>query len=1056
MDDNKISISLGMEGTILNAPCHLVAGMQDGELAFGGVIQWGGKTLADVAGESGIAQQEGAGELALELIPEARPQELSVLYQKNILFVGLREENLYFKLGKSADNMALLFLFGMDKKQQLNCNAEWSQYIFDCLRAVADFFGIQEFYFYLQKGGQSLLPQMVGNDLVMKQLPSQMSSCRMLCHAKLDFNGDSLFCKGASTLFGVRDSEFYLSEREGKTTCLITLPEIKTAYVESHDLAIYLEFDKNVGFFIKGSFVFPYLQGMEFIADCGMNGTEFRIEALAHVSEHIKLFGPFSIGDTCLMIQMGLGLEFGFYSTLYIGDWNFFGAVMLKSVGTVIEPILLSAAMEDISLTSLLMHLLGEVVKGTECFDILEITGLEFQKEFPPLNMDNVRAKNIDYVVDNFNKNVSDKMLQLDALQVRITPSDNGANLTDLKRMRHYYIGADGKIKLKAQMYYAQENTHLGDYTIEKGIFLCGKLIVFNKSFEVLFSLRESEGIVAYARISELDLKFLHIGASKFQKGEETKLPIDKNSFLAQFINPTETGVIFFLSSGKKENSFYLDGSISVLNLLEVDARIWYMNRNVSVDLSAELFGAFRVLLHLLVDYSSFKDAKFEFAFVFDTAGLTEKLHAVTQKVNGAIGKLRSKIADAQKELDVAQKHVNELYNQIAEFDRKIAECRKAINNASFWTKAFVFLGKTAEIGIYETAKLGVYTAIGLATAALDVAKGAVKIAGKVGEAVLKAVNAVVEGAMSLFYINYIKLQASADLQQQYMQVEMEFVVIGKTYKLSKSLEKKALQDKPEDALAGTVNEHIDWDLAHIEEGAFNNTFDANALREQLYTVEESQALLDEATEFWTAAVDSVTDMQNIYLEEMCVSLEEYDEMNVSIMKAMDSVENMMKTGTQIGNVNALADAMEELQQNVLLKEKEGANEDLEDIKGLLKQYDDARMMYDKVYEFCDIVKMHKSNILDHHEQLNKKSREGEVVIKEDIQDMGNAVLRIEERVYEAFSSERNGVFFINPAKEDLLAQYFMELEDALGVKPTDEIWQRRNQGSDDAYRKRF
>ena len=51
-------------------------------------------------------------------------------------------------------------------------------------------------------------------------------------------------------------------------------------------------------------------------------------------------------------------------------------------------------------------------------------------------------------------------------------------------------------------------------------------------------------------------------------------------------------------------------------------------------------------------------------------------------------------------------------------------------------------IAKGIEIGAYEVAKAGIYVAIGVATAALQVAKAAVQLAGKVGEGVMKAVNA--------------------------------------------------------------------------------------------------------------------------------------------------------------------------------------------------------------------------------------------------------------------------------------------------------------------------
>lgn len=67
-------------------------------------------------------------------------------------------------------------------------------------------------------------------------------------------------------------------------------------------------------------------------------------------------------------------------------------------------------------------------------------------------------------------------------------------------------------------------------------------------------------------------------------------------------------------------------------------------------------------------------------------------------------------------------------------------------------------------------------------------------LGGLVGEGVLKAVNGVIKGAMSLFFLNYIKLEASADMKQSYFNVEIEFVALGKTYHFKKEIGKKRLR----------------------------------------------------------------------------------------------------------------------------------------------------------------------------------------------------------------------------------------------------------------------
>lgn len=234
--------------------------------------------------------------------------------------------------------------------------------------------------------------------------------------------------------------------------------------------------------------------------------------------------------------------------------------------------------------------------------------------------------------------------------------------------------------------------------------------------------------------------------------------------------------------------------------------------------------------------------------------------------------------------------------------------------------KAFVAIGKGLEIGAYEVAKAGIYTAIGLATAALQVAKGILSISDKVGEGVLKAVNAVISGAMSLFYINYIRLDAKANLSEQYFMAEIDFVVLGKQYNLSKKIGKAAMEQNSADALSSAINEHIDSDINHMEEGSFRRM--RRSYQAEEYNLEESSRQLDQAKEHFISSIQLMKSMQNTYVEELQIPLEECDEMNISMIQALDQVENVLKTGVKAGNVAALGNAMGGLKRSVLAQEK--------------------------------------------------------------------------------------------------------------------------------------
>ncbi len=1061
MAKQQISCSISAEGNILSCPSHIVLGSQNGKAAFYGKVDWGRKSLSDAVSR-GFAEKTNSGtlpedvkSLADSLLPEYCPQELSVSYHDGCLALGVEDNTVSFKMVRRSGTLALLFSFAVTGEQPRPEKPGFVGMVRDMLEKIAGFFGVWEFLFYAQTGGTYLLQSMLGGRGQMKQVPSQMEASAMILYAQVSFEGDSLFCRGIRGLFGVRYTELYLGTAKGTVTCMVALPKIQTGFVESSNLYLLLSFGKAMQFVIKGTFVFPYLRGMEFTVDCGVAQNAFRLEALAHVERPVALFGPFSIGDTCLTVQMGKGLEFGLYSSLYIRNIQIFGAVMLKTVGTAVEPTLLSAAISDISIPILVDNLMGEHVDGIEALDFIKILGLPFQ-QMAPFPKGLLEKKDVPAVVSRFNAAITSDALRLEEGQVQITPFGEGVDLADQKRMRHYYIDSKGNLQLAAQFYVAMENTAFGNYTVERGYFICGVVEIFKQRFEVLFSFRESEGMLAYAKIQAFDLGFLRVGPSKSQKSSSTAMPIAKGSLLAQFVNPSQEGIVFFLSAGKKEVSFYLDGSVEILRLFRLDARIIYMGRKISVDLCAKLYGIFGISLHLLVDYESFSSANFEFSFLLDTSGLTEKLAAVTQKIDGAIHRLRDKIGNAKREVQRAQDHVNELYGQIAYFDRKIAECKGAISRARWWKKAFVAIAKGLEIGAYEVAKIGIYTAIGVATAALEVAKGILSISGKVGESVLKAVNEVIKGAMSLFYVNYIKLETKASVKEQYFRAEIDFVALGKKYHFSKLIGKTSMEQDSQGALSGAINDHMDSDLSHIEDGSFRSSWRQYQYRQ--YTAAQNSRRLGQAKEHIASSVQLMRSMQDTYVEELQVPLEECAEMNVSLIKALDQVGNVLETGMESGNVAALGNVMGGLKRSVAAQEKNGMfrEGELQGTKDLIAAYDEARGLYDEVADNLKFVKRQKEAMERHNAAIYQKANMKKAVRQDATRQMGAVLLRVEEQMYEAFPVSRSGKDIINLSREASLREYFMEAEERLGIVPGEHVRAMRSRSRKGGYQNRL
>lgn len=1051
MNDTGISCSISAEGILFSCPVYIVLGSDNGKVMFSGTLDSEERTLLQVLKGSNVSLSENAQKVINAILPDCCPGRLNLLYHNDSLVLSIKNQDICFELAKTQDNTAVLFMIQKSDIETADTGTALMSNIKVLLTKMADFFGICQLAVYAQTGQKTMLPFMAKNIIPIKNIPVRFQESAILIYSDVSFEGDSIFCTGIRSLFGLESAAFCLAMKSDTLSAVINLPQIDTRYIKSRDLYIEVEAGKQLGFQVKGSFVFPYLNGMEFCLDCGVSQAQFKIEALAHTEKPIELFGPFAIGDTCLGIKAGASIELSLYTTLYIRRLSFFGAVILKETAGAFYPALISASMSDISLSILADNLLGEHITGIEALDFIKIQGLFFE-EMPRFSKEQIEQKDKNSITNQFNENVASEFLRLDENQIQITLYDGGADLADLKRMRHYHISPDGKTELCAQFYYAAENTSIGNYKIEQGFFVCGVIDIMGSRFEALFSMRESEGVLAYGKIPSIDLGFLKIDESEYNKKE--KLPIPKDSLLSQFLNNDKEGMVFYLSAGKDEVSFYFDGSIEILRLHRTDARILYMNRKISVDIHTCMYGMLNTSLHILVDYEDFLSGNFEFSFLIDTAGLTEKLNTVSDRIDRAVMKLRDKISNAKSEVDRAQRYVNELYSQIDVLDAKIAQCNREIANAGWWKKVFVAISKGAEIGVYEIAKAGIYVSIGLATTALEVAKGILTMAGSVSETLLNAANAVIKGAMSLFYINYIRLDAKASLKEQYFNAELDFIILGKNYKIQKQIGKKLLESDATEAIAGTINEEIADDIGHIEDGTFRSAWRRYSYKS--YTTEQNRRKLSDARTQLSSSMAMIESMQNIYADNMGVTLEEYNSLNLSLRYAMNDVESILQAGVQSGNVAELGTAMGGLKRSVAYQEKKGVfrENQLSDMKKLIAQYDTARTLYNDMLGSIKCVQGYQKKLDRHNTKMTEKS----VGIKSNpgTDQMKEVLIQVENSMYDTFPVRMGGTDYINLSRERMIQQCFMEAEEKLDVKPDKNIVEMRSRSRKGNYHNRI
>lgn len=1054
MEEKELSYQLSIEGTFLDCPANLMVGQVNNHFAFAGEIDLTKQSIPSIIENHFLKTKDGIYSFVTATLPSTETlSTLRVSYYDNLLILTSHLADIQFSLAKLDDSVACLFMLDQTINNKQTDNNDTLQKITKVIGDIQQFLGLNKMLVYVQtRPNDRLFSHLFP---MSKQVPQDLRPLNFIVLAQADFTQKSPLGLGIRKIFGIERSDFYLGIGQNEIFGSILLPKINNQLFIDSSIGLEFVFSNNLQLKFKGSFSLTSLPDVTFNVDCQVGSDGFGIEAYTELKKPVPILGPFSIGDTALQLKLNTtGINIGFYSTLFLREIELFGAIILNVTPTGPVPQLLSAAISDLSIPILVNNIVNRPIDGIEVLDFIKLEGLNFQQM--KFNKEELSKLNIEYITQNFNQKLNNATFSLTSAESKIQPFSKGYDLIDLKRMRHYYISQSGDLELMAQFYYSTITTSLGSYTIEKGIFFCSVIEILKKRFEVVFALNEKEGLLAYAKIPEIDLGFIKLGPSVFNKQSGNTLPIASNSVLSQFIQPNDQGIVFFLSAKAKEVSFYFDGSIDVLHLFSVDSRIIYMNRQIMLDLRSSFLGMLDISLHLQLDYSSFSSGKFAFSLMIDTSSLTKKLVAVTQSIDRAIQKVSQKINDAKAKVEQARSQVNELYRQIEYFDGKIEECRQAIRSAKWWKKAFVAIAKGIEIAAYEVAKLGIRTAIALANAALDIAQGILSIFGKIGETVLKAINGMIKGAMSLFYINYVKLEAQADPSNQYFLAEFDFIVLGKHYNLHKQIGKAAFKNNSVGELSSSINNHISNDLNHIEDGTFRSTW--REYYEENYSVSESMEQLSFADQQLYQSVKLMQNMQKSYVKNMNSPLEECDHMNTSLVDALSHVQNVFQAGVQLADFSTISQAMGGLKRSVTAKEKNGVvrDEELAQTKAIIQQYDEANDLYKQMQNQIKKVARYQENLMLNNQKIYNQVKEENMLDSSQPENVEKLINDVQNDMYRAFPVNRIHTNFINLSCERLIQNMFKEIEQRHNITPKKRIQKLRSLSRKGSYENRL
>lgn len=209
----------------------------------------------------------------------------------------------------------------------------------------------------------------------------------------------------------------------------------------------------------------------------------------------------------------------------------------------------------------------------------------------------------------------------------------------------------------------------------------------------------------------------------------------------------------------------------------------------IRIDTCGTFLSLFDYALSLECSYGDFDHASFKVLLVVNTSKLKERFVQVQQKIKDAqkaISNQKDKIAE---KFNSAQREVNKLKGRIDAFDRELADLRAKKSKAGVFKKikyAFQILG-------VEIAKKAVQGAMAIAKGALKLAEEVAKAPFTVANLALDMVNAIIEGALNLFYIERLVIGAELGKQNGFL-FEMDFVLFGNKHSIQYQAGKDIVQ----------------------------------------------------------------------------------------------------------------------------------------------------------------------------------------------------------------------------------------------------------------------
>lgn len=1065
MEIKSPSYGIGVTGNICNQKFSGAISNKDGSMELIGGIAIDSLGLNNIMPVVNKDLSEFISKECTDIFGEINGKALFYHYKDNNL-VCLNTSGVSFLALSKDSNGLLIFNFDIEKKyEEKGIFNKITTYI----RNIASYFGLENFMFMVKIGEgcdikslTSYIKVKNSNALIqnisLKNLPSNINNYDLLLTSKFIFEGkSSVFSKAMLELLGIRSLDFYMGANKNFSNymSMLVFPKVDNNILTLKDSYIKISGNNKVpSLNLRGNLILKCLKDIEFVISSDISMGKFLLSAEMS-NNKAQLTGPFNIGDAALLIGYNNGLTFGILGTIYLRALSFFAAIVLNYQGEAVTPQLISAAIDELSISSLVKNFTGMDVSGLENFDEIAIEGFDFtiKNKFPSNILDNVEK-----VVEHFNNTVLDKKLCLNLDETKITRGSNGVHLVDKSRMRHYFIDNEGNLKLKAQFYSAlvTEEFTFGSYKVTPGMFICCRLKIFNVSMKLYFSLSEKDGLLTFMQIDPMRFGLFSFDKSSFSKNVTNKNSLPSNSIIYQFISPTVSGPTALLAINKKDLNFYLDGNLKYASIFNVDTRIVFSKKLISIAARFAIFNLFKCTFMLSTDIQSANNMNFDIVLGVDLTGIEKLFKSVTDSIEKAINTYKNGINNAQKAINEAKNKVNSLQSEINDLNKKISDCKRDTRKAKGFRKAIKAIKNAAKIAGYEVAKAALYVSIGVAKAALEVASKAVKIAGKVGEAVLVAVNNIIKGVLKLFFIKKFELRAAASSKEEKFEVNIEFNALGKDHKISKSYSHNNLKNSAINLLSSDMNALVKPDIDAIN----NNIYRSNKSKFQPINIPLSvhKQRLEDGIKELNSSRSLLETIGKEYAEEFGQPIDMTEEISAEFCTVMDSVTSNLSLAANMINIDDVNSIIDNVNSEINNNDTIYRDDELKTMEDVVTGFNEILEMRKEIDRGMELVTNHRDEFENNNKTMVENLREVVPYTVEKIDDkcnMGKVLDKVEDKILTEYSNDRSN-YYINLAKESSIFRALDEERELYGYTPSNERISRRSKIRKNGYQERL